>query len=72
VQIDEVPGAGGDTPVLDVTVRDFGCFHAPTNGSDRGRGTTLMRELTSDFERHAGPTGTTIRFRLPVASLDKA
>jgi PAS domain S-box-containing protein len=72
VQIDEVPGAGGDTPVLDVTVRDFGGFHAPTNGSDRGRGTTLMRELTSDFERHAGPTGTTIRFRLPVASLDKA
>ncbi|HEX4521856.1 MAG TPA: SpoIIE family protein phosphatase [Gaiellaceae bacterium] len=63
VEIDEA--ADG---VLEVTVRDFGRFHPPVGRSaDRGRGTTLMRELTLDFDRRPTPTGTTIHFRLPMA-----
>ena len=53
--------------VLTVTVRDHGRFLSPsTEIVDRGRGTALMRDLTVGFTRDSTPTGTTVRFRLPV------
>jgi PAS domain S-box-containing protein len=54
---------------LDVTVRDFGRFRQPSASDerdDRGRGSDLMRALTSDFRRDETPAGTTVRFRLPM------
>jgi anti-sigma regulatory factor (Ser/Thr protein kinase) len=50
-----------------VTVRDYGRF-LPVSDSpeDRGRGTTLMKALTSDFARTSTGEGTTVRFRLPI------
>ena len=63
VEIEETPDRG-----LTVTVRDYGRFLAPARRSrDRGRGTALMRDLTIDFSRDSTPTGTTVRFRLPLA-----
>jgi PAS domain S-box-containing protein len=56
-----------------VTVRDFGRFRSPSERNpDRGRGTTLMRELTIDFSRDSTPTGTTVRFRLPVIDREQS
>jgi PAS domain S-box-containing protein len=68
VEIEEAPGR-----MLDVTVSDYGQFRYPTEPSpDRGRGTTIMRELTLDFRRRQGPTGTTIDFRFPLAAPERA
>jgi PAS domain S-box-containing protein len=53
--------------MLTVTVRDTGNFVGPSPDPDRGRGTALMRDLTTDFSRDSTPTGTTVRFRLPTA-----
>ena len=62
VEIDEIPDR-----TFSVTVRDFGHYRSVAQSSpDRGRGTGLMRELTIDFSRESTPTGTTVRFRLPV------
>ena len=62
VEIDEIPDR-----TFSVTVRDFGHYRSVAqSSSDRGRGTGLMRELTIDFSRESTPTGTTVRFRLPV------
>ena len=62
VEIEETPDRG-----LTVTVRDYGRFLSPSLPStNRGRGTALMRDLTIDFSRDSTPTGTTVRFRLPV------
>jgi anti-sigma regulatory factor (Ser/Thr protein kinase) len=62
VEIDETPDRG-----LAVTVRDYGRFAASAPPTlDRGRGTGLMRKLTLDFSRESTPTGTTVRFRLPM------
>lgn len=62
VEIEETSGH-----MLDVRISDEGRFGAPNERStDRGRGTALMRELTVDFSCEPMPTGTTIRFRLPV------
>jgi PAS domain S-box-containing protein len=57
-------GPGG---MLDVAVRDAGRFRSPSDVPDRGRGTSIMRELTTGFSRESAGAGTTIRFRLPVA-----
>ncbi len=51
---------------LNVLIRDFGHFGPSSGASDRGRGTTIMRALTSDFLRAATTNGTSVRFRLPV------
>jgi anti-sigma regulatory factor (Ser/Thr protein kinase) len=69
-------GASGDVHVdiakdgdrsFAVSVRDFGRFHQGSSSSeDRGRGTDIMRGLTTDFTRHSSPSGTTVRFRLPM------
>jgi PAS domain S-box-containing protein len=62
IEIEETPDH-----MLKVTVRDYGRFLSPSPQSvDRGRGTALMRDLTIDFTRDSTPTGTTVRFRLPV------
>ncbi len=62
VEIDETADR-----VLEVTVRDYGCFRSPSpHTRDGGRGTAIMRDLTIDFSRDSTPTGTTIRFRLPT------
>jgi anti-sigma regulatory factor (Ser/Thr protein kinase) len=62
VEIDETADR-----MLTVTVRDSGRFLFPSQPSpDRGRGTALMRDLTIDFSRDSTPTGTTVRFRVPV------
>jgi PAS domain S-box-containing protein len=55
-----------DDGSLSVVVRDFGRFGPSTGASDRGRGTTIMRALTSDFFRAATTNGTSVRFRLPT------
>ena len=38
----------------------------PAGSDDRGRGTDIMRKLATDFSRHSTPSGTTVRFRLPM------
>jgi PAS domain S-box-containing protein len=56
--------------LLEVTVRDEGRFHSRAEPAlDRGRGTGMMRELTTDFRRDSTSEGTTVRFRLPTADL---
>lgn len=57
---------------LNVTVRDHGRF-GPTSESptDRGRGTSIMENLTVDFTRHADPNGTTVRFQVPVTAKNR-
>ena len=48
-----------------VEVRDFGRFRAASASAiDRGRGTSIMRSLTSDFSRESTSTGTVVRFRV--------
>ena len=50
-----------------VTVRDYGRFLTQSHPRiDRGRGTTVMRDLTADFSRDSNATGTTVRFRAPM------
>jgi PAS domain S-box-containing protein len=56
-------GAG---PSLEVAVRDFGQFRVPSLADNRSRGSTIMRELTTDFSRDSDAAGTTVRFRLPI------
>ena len=55
--------AAGNGEVL-VEVRDFGRFRSMTSSADRGRGTTIMRELTTDFRRESTSAGTVVRFRV--------
>jgi PAS domain S-box-containing protein len=56
-----------------VSVRDFGRFRERSSSSeDRGRGTDIMRTLTTDFSRDCTPSGTTVRFRLPMDALTRA
>ena len=69
-------GAAGDVHVditedmdrsLAVSIRDFGCFCERSSSSDdRGRGTDIMRRLTTEFARDSTLSGTTVRFRLPM------
>jgi anti-sigma regulatory factor (Ser/Thr protein kinase) len=48
-----------------VEVRDFGSFRAVSvSSNDRGRGTSIMRSLTTDFSRESTSTGTVVRFRV--------
>ena len=55
--------------MLTVTVRDHGRLRTPSHpGADRGLGTALMRDLTVGFRRDSNPTGTTVRFRLPMSA----
>jgi PAS domain S-box-containing protein len=61
--------AEGDGRSLLVEISDTGSFRAASWGSeDRGRGTDIMRGLTTGFSRDTTPAGTTVRFRLPVKS----
>jgi PAS domain S-box-containing protein len=51
---------------LQVSVRDFGRFRPiSTTSTDRGRGTTIMQRLTTEFSRTSTTDGTTVSFRLP-------
>ena len=52
---------------LVVVVRDFGRLRQPWQSTDRGRGTAIMSQLVTDFSRDSTPTGTTVRFRLPMS-----
>ncbi|WP_300008696.1 SpoIIE family protein phosphatase [Pseudonocardia sp.] len=57
-----------DGPVQAV-VRDTGTWRpAPTDNGHRGHGLAMIRALTADSELDGLPTGTTVRFRLPVAT----
>jgi anti-sigma regulatory factor (Ser/Thr protein kinase) len=51
---------------LRVVVRDTGTFDGSAAHEDRGRGTDIMRGLTTDFARESTARGTTVRFRLPM------
>jgi PAS domain S-box-containing protein len=52
---------------LDIEVTDVGAWRRPGPHMDgRGRGTLIMRELSVDFRRIAGPAGTTVMMRLPL------
>jgi anti-sigma regulatory factor (Ser/Thr protein kinase) len=51
---------------LQVVVRDSGSFDPSAASKDRGRGTDIMRGLTTDFARDSTKSGTTVRFRFPV------
>jgi two-component sensor histidine kinase len=51
-----------------VVVRDSGRWSSSIPKRDRGRGTEIMRGLAADFSRESTTTGTTVRFRIPVAS----
>jgi anti-sigma regulatory factor (Ser/Thr protein kinase) len=57
---DEEPGS------FQVEIRDRGRFGASSPDPDRGRGTTIMRGLTTGFSRESSPAGTTVRFQLPL------
>jgi anti-sigma regulatory factor (Ser/Thr protein kinase) len=46
-----------------VEVRDSGSFQ-PSIPGDRGRGTEIMRRLSSDFVRESNSSGTVVRFRV--------
>ena len=65
-----------DDRSLSVHVRDFGGFTSPEgpfgHASDRGRGTMIMRALTSDFFRASTTNGTAVRFRLPMHEMAPA
>ena len=63
VAVEIAQGAGRS---LEVVVRDSGRFRPPSEVENRGRGTTIIRELTSEFSRNPGTAGTTVRFRLPL------
>jgi PAS domain S-box-containing protein len=52
-----------------VVVQDLGRFRQPRNVGGRGHGTLIMRRLTTDFSRNSTPSGTTVRFRLPMSPL---
>ena len=57
----------GSENSLTVIVKDFGCFRSPGTGEpDRGRGSAIMRELTTDFRRDSTSSGTIVRFRMPA------
>jgi serine phosphatase RsbU (regulator of sigma subunit)/anti-sigma regulatory factor (Ser/Thr protein kinase) len=55
---------------ITIVVRDNGTWRTNTNGTDRGRGITIMGALTDDLSRESDGTGTTVtlrkRVRLPV------
>ena len=57
-----------DSGGIFVEVRDSGRFRtASESSSDRGRGTSIMRSLTTDFSRKAMSTGTVVRFSVGSA-----
>ena len=57
-----------DSGGIFVEVRDSGRFRAASeSSSDRGRGTSIMRSLTTDFSRKAMSTGTVVRFSVGSA-----
>jgi PAS domain S-box-containing protein len=47
-----------------VEIRDSGSFQPAVTREDRGRGTDIMRQLTSDFSRESTLNGTVVRFRV--------
>jgi anti-sigma regulatory factor (Ser/Thr protein kinase) len=47
-----------------VEVRDFGRFRSVASPGDRGRGTSIMQALTTDFSRESTSSGTVVRFRV--------
>ena len=47
-----------------VEIRDSGSFQPATSAGDRGRGTEIMRRLTTDFSRESTSDGTVVRFRV--------
>ena len=52
---------------LRVVVRDYGHYRRASDLlSDRGRGTAIMKRLTTDFSRNSTSAGTTVQFRLPI------
>ena len=54
-----------DSGGLVIEVRDSGRFRAASaSSSDRGRGTSIMRSLTTDFSRKSTASGTVVRFRV--------
>ncbi len=55
-----------DDRSLSVVIRDFGRFASSRSAPGRGRGTTIMRAVTSDFLRASTTNGTAVRFRLPL------
>jgi PAS domain S-box-containing protein len=60
----EVDMLESDSGGVLVEVRDFGRFRRVTPSDDRGRGTTIMRALTTDFSRESTSSGTVVRFRV--------
>ena len=61
----EVEVCQGDEDLL-VQVRDFGAWRPGPSDEDRGRGTTIMQAVASEFTRRSGPEGTTLRLRVPL------
>ncbi len=57
---------------LSVLVRDFGRFASSRGAPGRGRGTTIMRAVTSEFFRASTANGTAVRFRLPMTDAASA
>ena len=53
-----------DNGAVHVEVRDFGRFRAVASSADRGRGTSIMQALTTDFSREATSAGTVVRFHV--------
>ncbi len=57
----------GPDGAVHARVRDRGRWRPKTDsGGVRGRGTGIMRAVSSDFARDSGPDGTTVSFRLPA------
>jgi anti-sigma regulatory factor (Ser/Thr protein kinase) len=54
---------------FDVEVRDSGSFQPSVEPGDRGRGTEIMRRLTTDFSRVSSAAGTVVRFRVLSAEV---
>ena len=52
---------------LSVAIKDQGQLIARSRSRpDRGLGTKLMSDLTHEFTRESTPTGTTVRFQMPI------
>jgi PAS domain S-box-containing protein len=60
-----IQDAGDDS--LHVTVHDDGRWREASDQTGRGRGFGIIRRLTLGLERESDATGTTLRFRLPLA-----
>jgi anti-sigma regulatory factor (Ser/Thr protein kinase) len=61
VQVDITESSSGG---FLVEVRDSGSFQPSIAPGDRGRGTEIMRRLTTDFSRELTSHGTVVRFRV--------